>query len=607
MDYSYYIDEDLRKYEKFINGSFEGIQKLLHLGKFIYYFSGVHKSENLLGHLQSDLRNIKSLDNTTIESFLENFQINKISFSWGFEDVQYVFIIISEDEKYLLENPVALIGLLVHETMHGIERLRGLEDDLNRNMRFTQEFFIGFMKLLPEYPQEFLEKILLEVAQTSVFVLKEWYANRELIERDYTSELLYYYEILFGLSDEPNQGSLPILDISLPDIVDPKEINLMDFSSALNFFLSLTSAYVPFLRMHTSSFARTTAEKIKRFIYTRYPNLHSVAKELRHLEDLYLTEFAYTKNFQQSFYTEIFSIVYRYLGGKSFLIWHYVDIVNSIEQLPDFSNKEQDDTLKDVVLIPVLKAASIFSKKNVIPSDLLKGLQEKMQTYINKDELNEWNETWEDFDIYTLLLLPLQHLVEKLREKFLESIQDLRDYSKIILSILNLLKGQGQDSLVFEWRSSLLKFISERDSRFSSLVILLPLEFSIKNNLFSDPYVLTHSEAKEALFLFRYYAVSKTNYNINLMIKIAKLLKFSLSKIDLTKPEESGEAIAMTVSMFLMQDPETVDLTYTHIIFKLLLEILPIPIKIQRIASKTFGGLLQSQEEKIDGMEEKDT
>ncbi|MHA1992605.1 MAG: hypothetical protein ACW98A_16745 [Candidatus Hodarchaeales archaeon] len=596
MTFSYYVDKSLLEFDEYFSGTFEAIEKLTHHGHFRFYFSRSNKSKALLDDLQADLAKIHSLGEDMGNNFLNEYEKSKISFSWGIEDHQYIFIIITEGENYLLKTPVALIGLMLHELMHGVERIRGLEDDLNRSMKFTQEFFEGFMKLLPQYPKEELQKTLVSIAQIAIYVLKEWYCNRELIERDFTAELLYYYEVMFGLNESIKTEKLPVLEITLPDNPEPGTVNLEDFTNALNFFMSLTSAYIPFLRMHSATYGHTTAEKIKRFIHTRYPHLQSVARELKHLEDLYLTEFTYTKDFHRAFYTGLFSLVYRYLGGQTFLIWHYVDIVNGIEQLPDFQLQEEDSSLIEIVMIPVLKAAHIFCRDVKITPELEKGLQEKMRKYMSVEELEEWNSSWFEFDMNKLLLLPLQHLVEELRGKFLKSIQELRKYTKLILKILNLLSGEENEEICKEWRSLVLKFISERDSRFDGLKILLPLEFSIKSFIFKDSFELTSSEAKEALFLFRYYAVPKTNYHINVLIKVARLIKFGMSKVDFEKPEDAGQALAMTVSMFLVSEENFQDVRFVHIIFKLLLETLEIPVKVGRIASKTFGGLLQSQE-----------
>lgn len=596
MTFSYYIDAELKSYEAYLLSTFEAMNKLLQYGNFRFYFSKSKKSHELLSNLRENIAIINLIETNKLESFILSYESSTIPFSWGIEDFQYIFIIFDKGDEYLLQTPVALIGLMLHELMHGVERIRGLEDDLNSNMKFTQEFFTGFMELLPKYSKKELEKTLINIAQTSIFVLKEWFCNRELIERDYTSELLFYYEAMFGLNESVKTEKLPVLEITLPEHPEAGKVNLEDFSQALSFFLALTSAYIPFLRMHTSSYAHTTAEKIRTFLYTRYPNLQSVARELKHLEDLYLTEFSYTKKFHQAFYTEIFSLVYRYLGGKTFLIWHYVDIVENIENLPDFSAPESNENLIGIVLVPILKAASIFCKNIKIPKELEEGLQKKMILFIDKEELTEWNESWHEYDINKLLLLPLQHLIEKLREKFLESIQELRVYTKVILKILNLLGGEEYEESCREWREMILKFISERDSRFSGLKILLPLEYSIKGVLFNDPFEMTSKESNETLFLFRYYAIPKTNYILKILMKVARLIKFTMSKIDLDEPEESGQAIAMTVSMFLAAGEEFTDLTYAHIIFKLLLEILQVPVNISRIASKTFRGLLQSQE-----------
>ena len=256
MTFSYYIDSELKPYEADLLSTFEAMDKLLQYGNFRFYFSKSNKSHELLSNLHENITNTGLIDNSKLDSFILSYETSKIPFSWGIEDFQYIFIIFDEGDEYLLQTPVALIGLMLHEVMHGIERIRGLEDDLNRNMKFTQEFFTGFMELLPKYSKEKLEKALIDIAQTAIFVLKEWFCNRELIERDYTSELLFYYSALFGLNENVKTEKLPALQITLPDNPEPGEVNLEDFSQALDFFLSLTSAYIPFLRMHTQKIKR---------------------------------------------------------------------------------------------------------------------------------------------------------------------------------------------------------------------------------------------------------------------------------------------------------------------------------------------------------------
>ena len=109
-------------------------------------FSDIKKSEGLKQQVRTYSIPEDHL-NELIQFFDGAFQS---SFSWGFEDKEFVFIRLEESTKLLQpSNRKGFQGLIIHEVLHGVQRQRGLEIRLRNSLDFTMDFFTQLAEIIP--------------------------------------------------------------------------------------------------------------------------------------------------------------------------------------------------------------------------------------------------------------------------------------------------------------------------------------------------------------------------------------------------------------------------------------------------------------------------
>ena len=160
--------------------------------------------------------------------------------------------------------------------------------------------------------------------------------------------------------------------------------------------------------------------------------------------------------------------------------------------------------------------------------------------------MEEWENYYEEYSIESLLIFVLSELIRMLREKFLDSIQNLKVYTGFILSTLQILIDIKEDmEYLSEYhliKNLIHQFITKRDSRFLSLKILYPLEFRIEQLMFEDEPPFTPEQADEFLHIARFYNIPKLNWVLDISKRFAGIMKISLQKAS-----ENNESLGLDV------------------------------------------------------------
>nr|MBI4156599.1 hypothetical protein [Candidatus Woesearchaeota archaeon] len=121
---------------------------------------------------------------------------NKISFSYSLKDKHYIFIQV-KNRKYLLKNKKALLGLLLHEIFHTIQRKKGLDKKLK--ISYKRFYLSKFSKLNRlNYDKKSLRDLFYVLGENSVLLAKELYTNTEIIKKGLENYLIEYYKEEFS-------------------------------------------------------------------------------------------------------------------------------------------------------------------------------------------------------------------------------------------------------------------------------------------------------------------------------------------------------------------------------------------------------------------------
>jgi hypothetical protein len=249
------------------------------------------------------------------------------------------------------------------------------------------------------------------------------------------------------------------------------------------------------------------------------------------------------------------------LSGGEFIIWQFSGLVIKLEEYISFADSLQEEidtySIKDLILVPVLKSAFIFSKSKSTLEMINEEIEAKLRLYIPEDEMTEWESDFIEYSIENLLLFVLSELIRLLRQEFLESMQNLRLYTGLILDVLQILTDIKKDINFLDkylvMKKKISQFIVERDSRFLSLKILYPLECEIEQMIFEDEPAFTAEEAEEFLQIARFYALPKSNWVLELAKRVATIIKMNLTKAEKRNEDLSVDVVAMTI-MVLTKD-----------------------------------------------------
>ncbi|MFX0095452.1 MAG: hypothetical protein ACFFBD_27195 [Candidatus Hodarchaeota archaeon] len=474
------------------------------------------------------------------------------SISWGSGDLEVIILIFDNSkEAHSLSKP-ELSGLFLHEMMHSIQRQRGLEDDLQRSLGFSLNFFTNLADYIPKghFPKEEIISFLKAISKFAVFALKDLYANTELIRRGKTLEVLEFYEMLLGL--KPNVKA----SIQAPDFdnlyekgtIVLKSLSGLEF--AINYMMSLIPAFLPFSKLNRvkNEVLKKRGDRIRKHILeTYFSTLPTYMDEFLCLEDLYLTSFAFNEAFHRKFFGSFFNSVLELILGEDFAFYHMSKISEIIDLLYQGRPERQNE-----ILFPLLKAAYYLFILRGEPGiqtenyDLLKDMVSKT---IPKEELTEFLEymaTDPDAQVTDLLEMTFFQLVVDLREQLLIGYEEyLRIYCRALLILLRVMSHLNQAKLEYLVLKKLIyQLINHKRRLFYRVLFMGQLEL-FAGWCFFQTENLSSAEFEELMFNLQYFGVFVDNDVFNLVIAYGQVIKLCLEK---TSPDDPNFPISTALS-----------------------------------------------------------
>lgn len=239
--------------------------------------------------------------------FRQAFTEDPTSMSLTYKKFDLVIISISKkEEAYLKKNKKALTGIFAHELMHIHQRRQGLDARIRRDAINTFKKFSPKLEKLKGYDSKQLGTLFGEVGRTANFVLKDIYANTELIDKGLGEYILEDYK---GLYSTKKTCPVGLFSYNLKE----KPVDLKALLPALNFELQLLPAIVPFMRMY--KLHKTNRREIKKFvnyIADCYEiNAAEIAKRYDKLMHFAADNIKDTPVFRQRFYKMLFEEIYH--------------------------------------------------------------------------------------------------------------------------------------------------------------------------------------------------------------------------------------------------------------------------------------------------------
>jgi len=226
---------------------------------------------------------------------------NKISFSYSLKDKHYIFIQV-KNRKYLLKNKKALIGLLLHEIFHTIQRKKGLDKKLKSSYkRFYLSKFSKLNKL--DYDKRPLRDLFYVLGENSILLAKELYTNTEIIKKGLEDYLIEYYKEEFSnIKICPK----PVFYDKFKKAAK-KDMNIIRI--AFEFEFALLSIILPLKKIRTKK-----ARHLEKHIHSCFEiNIEEISRKCREITFTYFENF-HRKNFQKEFFEQVFFKIYNLLA-----------------------------------------------------------------------------------------------------------------------------------------------------------------------------------------------------------------------------------------------------------------------------------------------------
>ena len=554
------------------------IQDLLEpLSDIIIIFSDLHEVENLKQYVKT--LNIPDDHLGELLSFFDSpFQS---SFSWGFQDREFVFIRLeSSTELFNSSSLKGLQGLLIHEILHSVQRQRGLEIRLQDSLSFTLQFFTQLADIIPpgKYDRDKVVDFLKKISQVALFALKDIFVNVEMIKRGLAESLIIFYR------DE--LGTAKNIDITPPQYeteFDKGVIRVKDleeFAMAFTYTLSLIPVWLPFMVLETDSKDYLPSRDLKHFIFNKYyTNPSLITREMWHLENIFLTSFSFAKSFHRKWYGAVFNLALEYLLGEDFLFYHLFKAAELIEEI--YTNPDYDER-KSMAIVPVLKAAFIYRREQLIgiQERNIKELQEKMELYqIDEEEIAELEESLDDPEagenisehmFENLLQLSIMIISKDLRlNVFRGEDTTFKVYSRTILTILQAINYLGEhcDDEYYHTVRLGIKRLLRTDNIFKRKKQAVLLETFTQNEIFKSELEPTHSEINELMYNFDFFEIPLTNLFIELGLSFIQNIKTVIVKVPVDD-DEFPLLTAQFLNIFLSElqlppeDEENINLVF---------------------------------------------
>ena len=523
-------------------------------------FSDIKKTEELKQHLKT-----LTIPDDHLNALLPFFDgAFQSSFSWGFEDKEFVFIRLEESTNLLQpSNLKGFQGLIIHEVLHGVQRQRGLEIRLRDSLDFTVEFFTQLADVIPpeKYKREEIITFLKEISQVALFSLKDIFVNVELIKRGLAELLITFYRSDIGIDEkfditpphyetEFKKGTIRIKDLKA-------------FANAITYTLALIPVWLPFMVLETDSKHYSTSRELKHFIFDKYYiNPSFITREMWHIENIFLTSFSFSKSFHRKWYGAIFNLTLEYLLGEDFVYYHLFKASELVEVLYQGSENEER---RNLALIPILKAAYVYKEEQLtgIQENNIAFLKEKLSEYqVNDEEIKELEESYNDPEepdmtfekvFENLIKLSIMVISRDLRlDIFSEENTYFKDYSRTILSLLQAINYLGEkcDDGYYHTVRLAIKRLLRTDNMLKKKRFVLRLENFAQNTIFQSDLEPTQQEIDELIFNYDFFEIPLNNLFIGLGMSFIQNIKNVMQKVPIDDPEFAF-LTAQFVNMYL--------------------------------------------------------
>ncbi|PWI47588.1 hypothetical protein CEE45_11080 [Candidatus Heimdallarchaeota archaeon B3_Heim] len=510
---------------------FSDIQKITELKKYL----------KTLEIPEDDLKDI-------LQFFDRPFQS---SFSWGFQDKEFVFIRLEETTKlFLKKNRKGLTGLIIHEVLHGVQRQRGLEIRLHDSLDFSLDFFTQLAEIIPpeKYNRTQIMSFLKQISQLALFALKDIFVNVELIKRGMAEWLIIFYRDELGFGED--------LEIKPPQyetefekgVVKVKDLD--SFATAFTYTLSLIPIWLPFMVLETDSKDYKPSRELKHLIFDKYyVNPSFITREMWHIENIFLASFSFSKSFHRKWYGAIFNLALEHLLGEDFLFYHLFKATELLEEL--YTTQESEER-KSMAMVPILKAAYVYRREQLvgIQKRNIEELNSKMQQYeIGEEEIIELEESIDDSSEHTT---SPEHMFENLMKLSIMIVtRDLRVnvfsgenfkfkiFSRTILSLLqaiNYLEDECDDQYYHTVRLG-VKRLLRTDNLFKRKRWALLLENFAQNTIFQGETEPSQLEIDELIYNYDFFEIPLTNLFINLGVSFIQNIKTVMKTVPVNDDE----------------------------------------------------------------------
>ncbi|MHA1977861.1 MAG: hypothetical protein ACW98F_03445 [Candidatus Hodarchaeales archaeon] len=520
-------------------------------------FSDIQKETDLKNYLKT-LR----LPEENLEDILSFFdRPYQSSFSWGFQNKEFVFIRLEESTKlFLKKNRKGLTGLVIHEVLHGVQRQRGLEIRLRDSLDFTLDFFTQLAKVIPpdKYDRTQIISFLKKISQLALFALKDIFVNVELIKRGYAEWLVIFYRDELGLEED--------LDIKPPiaetDFDKGLVKDLNTFADAFNYTLALIPIWLPFMVLETDSKDYDSSRSLKRFIFDNYYiNPSFITREMWHIENIFLANFSFSKSFHRKWYGAVFNLALEYLLDEDFQFYHLSKATELLEEL--YTTPESEER-KSLAMIPILKATYIHRRDQTtgIQKRNIDELNAKMEKYkVSKEEILELEESIDESSeeatspnqmFEKLMKLSIMIITRDLRENVFSGEDfKFKIFSRTILSLLQAITYLGEecdDDYYHEVRLG-VKRLLRTDNLFKRKRWALLLENFAQNTIFQGETEPLRIEIHELIYNFDFFELPLTNYFVDLGISFIQNIKTVMK----TVPVDDDEFPFLTAQLINIQ------------------------------------------------------
>lgn len=216
-----------------------------------------------------------------------------------------IISISSTTEKYLRTNSKALQGVMSHELMHVVQRRRGLDRKVRADaIRAYKEFVPKVKKLYMHMDKTHVDQIFAEVGRQANFVLKDLYANDEIIKLGLGDGILADYSNYYVIKGK-TLSSVNYVKSGHKKI--RRKVG-KDIYSSINYILGLMPVIIPFERWYLKDKNRATRAMLN-YISANYElKMKHLSKEMAPVINYSIKNLRDTSTFRKSYFKKIFQV-----------------------------------------------------------------------------------------------------------------------------------------------------------------------------------------------------------------------------------------------------------------------------------------------------------